>query len=1263
MVHRVSYFLTLAFIESYAVAQFSPPRAITIESLATANSLTQGDIDGDGDTDILAAGSSRGIVLLVNSDGSGNFNSFPVADINFNVQARSVHMVDMDVDGNVDVVVQGTGLWWARSLGGYSFSPMVPVPNTVINHYSVNFDDNDDDGDQDLFVLLPGTRVKLYRIENLGAEQFGSVQLIAEMANLSSSTAFRSYAFLLDANGDEDNDIAVVQQTSNADIVLELFLQGPGGAYIAQSPFMLPNCNDGVMALTNRVRTWDQDSDGLDDLIIHACGGLLEWRRSNGDGSYAEPLPLVSFTTAPISVAPLDIDPDGIPDMIALSENGLETAFGLGDNVYAAPSYPVNFEPQADPRQLIATDVSGDGRPELFVVLQGFERVQKYVMDVQGVVQIAAVLTDYVPNYFEHMRAADLTGDGLPDLLRTAHLEGMVLAYANLGPEGFRSPQIVIESDTNVFQIEVCDMNSDGSPDIVLFDDSLHIYIHLGGLVFQKSFSFLPAGVSYADEFKCADLDADGDVDLLFTVQSGIRRFRNNGNNTFTVLGTTPALSWFLRPRLLGFMDVDEDGDQDVLATYDGSGLEWVRNDGGLEFGSRTLLPGIGYPDYVEGVDMDGDGREDIFSVQNYSSNEARASWLRNLGSAVFSPAVEVVSANAHGQCSPRPMDVDNDGDLDVVIALAEGGVFMENQGLLGFGPEQPLATMPWNAIFTTHDRAWDLDADGDRDLVFYTSIGGLGTGLNGVAWVENFGADPYQLSGSVFADLDGDGSRDPEEPALPGASIVSDPDGYIALNDALGLYTVHCQAGQYTVSAFAPSPLWALTTTPGSYSVEPTASQPEIGDLDFGFAPTEDVSSLSLELVLSGGACSDTTSLWITIVNDGTRIEPGVISLALDPAFAFVSSVPEPVSVMGNSITWNFDPISFGELYVLQASVIIPSADLLGSTYANAVVVNTLDDVGAVTGTFEAVGTDVLACSFDPNDKQVALAGYGPSGAVPLVQEHVEYTVRFQNTGNAPAVDLMIRDHLSTSLDPTSLELLGASHHPTAVSIDPSGELVVRFEGIQLPDSGSSFTGSQGFIRFRLAILPGEPHLTQISNTAEIYFDLNEEVVTNTVLNTLVDCDLWTPEITVLEDGVLEATEGDAYQWYLDEEPIEGAVQRTLMFDDQGAYSVFVLSEYGCEATTDPVISAGIETNSKDGLRISIEPNPFNSDTRLFLSEPIGLEDRIEFIDLTGRIVHHLVGQGKVIAIGRGDLRSGLYLLRIVNGTHTMAVVRILVD
>jgi len=139
---------------------------------------------------------------------------------------------------------------------------------------------------------------------------------------------------------------------------------------------------------------------------------------------------------------------------------------------------------------------------------------------------------------------------------------------------------------------------------------------------------------------------------------------------------------------------------------------------------------------------------------------------------------------------------------------------------------------------------------------------------------------------------------------------------------------------------------------------------------------------------------------------------------------------------------------------------------------------------------------------SYDPNDKQVSPAGIGDEHLVPA-NTQLDYLIRFQNTGTDTAFTVVIVDTLSTHLDAGSI-IPGASSHP--YTFEYAEDRVVRFtfNNIMLPDSNINEAASNGFVKFKINQQEDNPDDTRIENSAAIYFDFNEPVITNNTFVTI---------------------------------------------------------------------------------------------------------------------------------------------------------------
>ncbi len=169
--------------------------------------------------------------------------------------------------------------------------------------------------------------------------------------------------------------------------------------------------------------------------------------------------------------------------------------------------------------------------------------------------------------------------------------------------------------------------------------------------------------------------------------------------------------------------------------------------------------------------------------------------------------------------------------------------------------------------------------------------------------------------------------------------------------------------------------------------------------------------------------------------------------------------------------------------------------------------------------------------------------------------------------------------------------------------------------------------------------------------------------MITNTTLTTLVDCDLAEAVITLSGFDALQASEGDAYQWFLNDEAIIGATGQLLFPDVNGTYTCAVTTVYGCEVVTDPYPITSVSVVERQGLRLALMPNPMNTSARLVFSETLRPRDRIQLMDMRGAEVRDLSGNAaSSIVIDRDGLADGLYVLRVMRSGSVIAVLRMAV-
>lgn len=241
-----------------------------------------------------------------------------------------------------------------------------------------------------------------------------------------------------------------------------------------------------------------------------------------------------------------------------------------------------------------------------------------------------------------------------------------------------------------------------------------------------------------------------------------------------------------------------------------------------------------------------------------------------------------------------------------------------------------------------------------------------------------------------------------------------------------------------------------------------------------------------------------------------------GQVMMVVDnPLLDVLSANPTPDYINGDTLVWDYTNMIYTDYVTgcFEVQLLTDSTATIGDIVCMDMIITPQVGDEVPSNNVETYCFEVRA-SYDPNDKAVTPAGIGAEGAI-LNNQIMTYQVRFQNTGTAPAANVYILDTLDANLDINTFRVLGSSH-PMDLHINGEDKIKFDFPNIWLPDSTSNEPESHGFVIYSIEQKANLTQGTEIVNTAHIYFDYNEPVVTNTVLNTI---DL---TISVEENGVV---------------------------------------------------------------------------------------------------------------------------------------------
>ncbi|HTY85835.1 MAG TPA: hypothetical protein VMB80_00095 [Candidatus Acidoferrum sp.] len=349
-------------------------------------------------------------------------------------------------------------------------------------------------------------------------------------------------------------------------------------------------------------------------------------------------------------------------------------------------------------------------------------------------------------------------------------------------------------------------------------------------------------------------------------------------------------------------------------------------------------------------------------------------------------------------------------------------------------------------------------------------------------------------------------------QPPLQNWAVIAASGGnvYYGISDANGHYAIQLPSGVYSVHSFAPPASWTELCGGGAF-LNVTVGNVYPNNDFWEKAPAND-NGMSMDQVAFfpyplRSPCWGQNMTYVMTYRNGNVPRKNVLLVLylpwVSPGFTFVSesapSTPTQSGVIPSSKltqVWNLGPLAPLASGMVTFTITLPTS----STYTGGMNgVAWLNYDSHYAGSWSVVQR--VTCSHDPNDMQVNPAGCGPQGYIPAGQP-LTYLIRFQNTGTAPAYQVVVSNLLSADLDLSTLQVLGSSH-PNVLQVE-GHQLVWTFPNIALRTQSDDDLGSQGYIKYQVSPLTGAPVGTVITNNAQVFFDLNAPITTVTTTNTI---------------------------------------------------------------------------------------------------------------------------------------------------------------
>jgi hypothetical protein len=690
-----------------------------------------GDIDNDGDDDLVLTGqvnAQTDKTAIYKNDGNGSFKQW--GEELQAVKRGLTRFGDIDNDGDLDLLVSGRGV---GANGAEYFAGLYKNDGqgnfTLYNDSTINgawdadakFADIDGDNDLDIFILGAGKyigQVNMYINDGLGNYSIKSMPSI--------TWATEVEIFFHDLDNDNDLDLSIVSDHQYYGYIND----GSGNFEVTT------RIKDQVSY--SGIGFGDVDNDGDIDAI--EIGKTSTWEKRffheqlgvNSGNFYARDISGNFFLSEECVVQLEDINGDDNLDVILSGKKGFDYLTELylcnGDMTYTRIDTASIYA--CEDCKLKVNDVDGDN--DLDIVVIGKGRTELYIND--GTANFRVVEQSIFTGFWGETEFVDLDNDNDLDIISigSAEKDGVRSnIYINEGNGSFLAKENsgLVQYGEDHNSMELGDIDGDGDLDVVFTGTKYlngsstvetTVYLNNGDATFNDplSLQYMPAVTEATLSF--GDIDSDGDLDLFMSGEYGSTPtsylFLNDGAGKFTEVSGHGIMD--VAQSASQFLDVDGDNDQDlIVAGQDSNSKRWTKlylNDGSGSF-SESASNFIGqYWAYINVLDVDLDNDLDLLISGQLSNPDSTVLYINdglgNYTEKLHSGIPSIVASQFD------TLDINKDGLVDLLLVGNERAELYINKGNATFllYPSDlfiPFANSATGAV-------GDTDGDGDVEVL-----------------------------------------------------------------------------------------------------------------------------------------------------------------------------------------------------------------------------------------------------------------------------------------------------------------------------------------------------------------------------------------------------------------------------------------------------------------------------------------------------------------------------------------------------------------
>jgi hypothetical protein len=680
----------------------------------------------------------------------------------------------------------------------------------------------------------------------------------------------------------------------------------------------------------------------------------------------------------------------------------------------------------------------------------------------------------------------------------------------------------------------------------------------------------IPTSSGSIPRLKSIDIDNDGDLDFVYTSRcsytecDGLHQITNiyNNNfpifkgeevddefnpNTFVATSNIEKLVYKKNPNTeffdyIGFNFINLDLNEDSLKSL------MTRDNYIKVFKQRIINDSVKFDTipffevkiedtelfdktFLKVIDINGDENIDFVNMEEYNNSPElnKLKFFINQGNNSmpefdFLNPIEIPIPNIWVFYNNIFLDYDKDGDYDFGFQGKESFdyynndyfIFKENESIgnsIVFSKNDTIAKSLDYSYGGYIYEMLDLDGDSDLDLIstYSSSCPSPGCYSNYTSWIENETINSGFTVKGRTKNIDGEAIHTP---------IIIEPDNSIKW-PTYGLDFINYQVtsefnfgldiGTHKIYPRMPEDGW--TSSPEYIEITAIADKDSITYQDFILNCTpgkEDFQIVASTFNVPRPGFKHIQKS--NILNHSDKEKELIVAWKPDERLEILSIDDKKDSIVNRVYYFTVYLNALGN-GILNNEVKVPVNVSIGDTLKSYYHLMPNDDANPENNSFELV--DVVVGSWDPNDKIVSPKGTGDEGITDIENKEFTYTIRFQNTGNYYAANVILIDTIDEKFDMKTFQTLnickGLNFYTNSANLieNRNTEIngnVVKYvlQGINLPPQSENELESQGYVQYSVKLKEGIQPGEIIKNKADIYFDFNNPITTNETINEL---------------------------------------------------------------------------------------------------------------------------------------------------------------